>query len=86
MADRNTKTNFVKAVFGIPDWYILSEMGEERLFKYICETRNIYEANLFRVIDCSTNFVLVSFVFFQISRSCVQHVTLSSGTKLKVSI
>lgn len=54
MADRNTKTQFVKAVFGIPDWYLVSEREEEKLFKYICEARTISEANLFRVMDCST--------------------------------
>ena len=29
MADRNTKTVSVKTVFGIPDWYLMSEKGEE---------------------------------------------------------
>ena len=54
MADRSSRTNFVKTVFGIPAWYLLSVREENKLFKYIREARNIEEAHLFRVMDCST--------------------------------
>ena len=51
MAD---KTQFVKWVFGIPEWYLMTEREENKLFGYICEARNIQEANLHRIMDCST--------------------------------
>ena len=47
------KTLIVKEVFGIPEWYLLSEKEENKLFKYIINTRNEDEARLFRAMDCS---------------------------------
>ena len=54
MVDRSSRTNFVKTVFDILTWYLLSKRGENKLFKYIPEARNIEEAHLFRMMDCST--------------------------------
>ena len=47
------KTLIVKEVFGIPEWYLLTEKEEDKLFKYIIKTRNEDEARLFRAMDCS---------------------------------
>lgn len=63
MADSLSKTSFVKAVFGIPDWYVLTGTEEEKLFKYICETRDYHEARLHRFLDCSA-FCDDQFCFF----------------------
>ena len=53
MADTSRKS-LVKAVFKIPEWYVMSEKEEKKIYKYICETSNHDEARLFRLMDCST--------------------------------
>lgn len=57
------KTLIVKEVFGIPEWYLLSEREENKLFKYIITTRNEDQARLFRAMDCSA-FCDEQFCFF----------------------
>ena len=46
------KTSIVREVFQLPDWYLLSENEENKLFKYIESTRDSNEARLFRAMDC----------------------------------
>ena len=86
LANRSSRRNFVKTVFGIPAWYLLSEREENKLFKYIREARNIEEAHLYRVMDGSTIYN-EQFCFFcaldmAISINYALGVTLFSGTKL----
>lgn len=63
MADKTTITEFVKAIFAIPDWYLLSEKEENKLMNYIRDARNAQEARLHRFIDCSA-FCDEQFCFF----------------------
>ena len=48
------RTAFVKYVFGIPNWYLMSDVEEKKLIGYINEARTIQDARLFRTLDCST--------------------------------
>ena len=47
------KTLLVKEVFHIPDWYLLTEKEEDKLFRYIFEARDENEARLARFMDCT---------------------------------
>ena len=48
------KTLIVKEVFRIPEWYLMTEKEENKLFKYIMDTQgNENQARLFRAMDCS---------------------------------
>ena len=53
MADTSCQS-LVKAVFTIPEWYVMLEKEEKKLYKCICETRNQNEAHLFPLMDCSS--------------------------------
>ena len=44
----------MKYVFRIPNWYLMSDVEEKKLIKYINEARTIQDARLFRTLDCST--------------------------------
>ena len=48
------KMLIVRKVFGKPDWYLLSEQEENKLFKSICDTRDEDKASLFHFMDCTT--------------------------------
>ena len=54
MADGNSRTCFVKRMFEIPDWYLMTEKEENKLYKYLCESRYSQEAKFIRLLDCST--------------------------------
>ena len=49
-----SRTDIVRAIFGVPSWYIIYENEEQRLFNYIMTTETVQEGILSRKLDCST--------------------------------
>ena len=54
MVDRNSRMCFVKRMLEIPDWYLMTEREENKLYKYLCESKNSQEATFIRLLNCST--------------------------------
>ena len=53
MADSVFEKDYVKCAFWIPEWYVMSKREEDKLRKYIRDTRSQDEARMFRIMDCS---------------------------------
>ena len=72
-------TAFVKYVFGILNWYLMSDVEEKKMKRYIDEASTIQDAGLFRALDCSMT--CEKFCYFcaldkgeitELCKSCVQ--------------
>lgn len=47
------KANVVRSVFGIPLWYKINQVEEDRLLNYIKNATTYDEARTHRLLDCS---------------------------------
>ena len=54
MADNIFRTEYVKLVFGIPDWYFMTKKEEDKLSAYMRMTNTHQDARMYRFLDCTT--------------------------------
>lgn len=57
-------TKLIRKIFLLPDWYVMSEVEEEKLIRYTEEASFAEEARVFRALDCSAFCVNEELCFF----------------------
>ena len=48
-----SREDIVRTIFGIPRWYKMSRKEETKLFGYLLDSANVFEALMCRILDCS---------------------------------
>ena len=85
MADNtNLKSWLVKKFFSIPDWYVLSETEEGRLFDLIIREQpsSFAQAHFIRMLDCSAFCTIYDCYFCSnLSKLCSSCVSCPSASR-----